>query len=97
MDSTKFPTIYDVTLAVHPRDGGPATISSILLGRKTVAEAYIRKYNLADVPKVQLSFLFIWFSSLNPKIWGLKRPLSPVSPPTPPQKVSPQKTLYHFP
>ena len=52
MDSTKFPTIYDVTLAVHPRDGGPATISSILLGRKTVAEAYIRKYNLADVPKV---------------------------------------------
>jgi len=51
MDSTKFPTIYDVTLAVHPRDGGPATISSILLGRKTVAEAYIRKYNLADVPK----------------------------------------------
>ena len=57
MDSTKFPTIYDVTLAVHPRDGGPATISSILLGRKTVAEAYIRKYNMANVPKVQLSFL----------------------------------------
>ena len=59
MDSTKFPTIYDVTLAVHPRDGGPATISSILLGRKTVAEAYIRKYNLSDVPKVQLTFVFI--------------------------------------
>ena len=85
MDSTKFPTIYDVTLAVHPRDGGPATISSILLGRKTVAEAYIRKYNLADVPKVKLSFLLIWFSSLNPKIRGLK---SPLSPPTPPLKVS---------
>ena len=94
MDSTKFPTIYDVTLAVHPRDGGPATISSILLGRKTVAEAYIRKYNLADVPKVQLSFLLIWFSSLNPKIRGLK---SPLSPPTPPLKVSAQKSLYHFP
>ena len=62
MDSTKFPTIYDVTLAVHPRDGGPATISSILLGRKTVAEAYIRKYNLADVPKVQFSGIFqnVW-------------------------------------
>ena len=58
MDSTKFPTIYDVTLAVHPRDGGPATISSILLGRKTVAEAYIRKYNLADVPKVQFLDIF---------------------------------------
>ena len=58
MDSTKFPTIYDVTLAVHPRDGGPATISSILLGRKTVAEAYIRKYNLADVPKVQFPEFF---------------------------------------
>ena len=58
MDSTKFPTIYDVTLAVHPRDGGPATISSILLGRKTVAEAYIRKYNLADVPKVQFLGIF---------------------------------------
>jgi len=50
-DGAKFPTIYDVTLAVHPRDGGPATISSVLLGRKTVAEAYIRKFNLNDVPK----------------------------------------------
>jgi len=50
-DGAKFPTIYDVTLAVHPREGGPATISSVLLGRKTVAEAYIRKFNLNDVPK----------------------------------------------
>ena len=53
MDSAKFPTIYDVTLAVNQRDSGPATISSILLGRKTVAEAYIRKFELKDVPKVQ--------------------------------------------
>lgn len=51
MDSAKFPTIYDVTLAVNQRDSGPATISSILLGRKTVAEAYIRKFELKDVPK----------------------------------------------
>ncbi len=51
IDSTQFPHIYDVTLAVHPRDGGPATVSSILMGRKTVAEVYIRKYNAADVPK----------------------------------------------
>ena len=55
-DGAKFPTIYDVTLAVHPRDGGPATISSVLLGRKTVAEAYIRKFNLNDVPKVPTLF-----------------------------------------
>lgn len=51
MDSAKFPTIYDVTLAVNQRDSGPPTISSILLGRKVVAEAYIRKFDLSDVPK----------------------------------------------
>ena len=56
MDSAKFPTIYDVTLAVDQHDGGPATISSILLGRKVVAEAYIRKFDLNDVPKVQFEY-----------------------------------------
>ena len=66
MDSAKFPTIYDVTLAVNQRDSGPATISSILLGRKTVAEAYIRKFELKDVPKVQFYILaYVQFCSMN--------------------------------
>ena len=51
LDCEKIPHIYDVTLAVHPHDGGPATLSSILFGRKTVAEVYIRKYETAKVPK----------------------------------------------
>lgn len=64
-DGAKFPTIYDVTLAVHPREGGPATISSVLLGRKTVAEAYIRKFKLNDVPKVPNLFCFYLFFKEN--------------------------------
>ena len=51
IDEKKVPYIYDVTLAVPPRDGGPATVSSILVGRKTVAEVYIRRYNISQVPK----------------------------------------------
>ena len=51
VDNDKIPFVYDVTLAVHPKDGGPATISSILLGRKTVAEVYIRQYDIGKVPK----------------------------------------------
>ena len=51
IDASKVPYIYDVTLAVHPRDGGPATVSSILVGRKTVAEVYIRRYAISQVPK----------------------------------------------
>lgn len=51
MDESKVPNLYDVTIAVHPRDGGPATMSSILTGRKTVAEVYIKKYDLKSIPK----------------------------------------------
>jgi len=51
IDASKVPYIYDVTLAVHPKDGGPATIPNILVGRKFVGEVYIRRIDISQVPK----------------------------------------------
>lgn len=51
LNKDKVKYVYDVTLAVHPRDGAPATMSNILLGRTTVGEVYIRRFSVDDVPK----------------------------------------------
>ena len=51
IDNSKVPAIYDVTVTVNSAEGGPATISSILFGRKTVAEVYIRQFDINDVSK----------------------------------------------
>lgn len=51
IDRQVIPYVYDVTLAINSKDGGPATISSILLGRKTVGEIYIRRFDINEIPK----------------------------------------------
>ena len=49
INSELIPYIYDVTCVVS-NDGGPATISNILMGRKTVGEVYIRRFKTDEIP-----------------------------------------------
>ena len=50
INSELIPYIYDVTCVVNSNDGGPATISNILMGRKTVGEVYIRRFKTDEIP-----------------------------------------------
>jgi len=38
-------------LGIHPTDGGPATLTNILMGRKTVGDIYLRRFKTSDIPK----------------------------------------------
>ena len=50
IDPKLIPYIYDVTCVVNSNDGGPATISNLLMGRKTVGELYIRRFKTDEIP-----------------------------------------------
>ena len=43
--------VYDATLGIHPTDGGEATLTNILMGKKTVGDIYLRRYKTTDIPK----------------------------------------------
>ena len=73
IDASKVPYIYDVTLAVHPKDGGPATIPNILVGRKTVAEVYIRRIDISQVPKDPKGSAQFLITTIFPPSEALKR------------------------
>lgn len=51
VDRTKLTMYVDVLLGVHPKDGAPATLSSLLNGDKVVGDFYIRVYPTADLPE----------------------------------------------
>ncbi len=38
-------------MQVNTREGGPATMSSILFGRKTVGECIVRRFDIASIPE----------------------------------------------
>ena len=43
--------VYDATLGIHPYDGGPATLTNILMGKRTVGDVYLRRFKTCDIPK----------------------------------------------
>ena len=49
-DPNRLPAVYDVTVAVS-EGNAPATLKSVLTGKKTVAEMYLKRYSTADLPK----------------------------------------------
>jgi len=51
LDTTKILYVYDATLGIHPKDGGEATLTNILMGKKTVGDIYLRRYKTSDIPK----------------------------------------------
>ena len=51
LDTNKISYVYDATLGIHPSDGGEATLTNILLGKKTVGDIYLRRYKTSDIPK----------------------------------------------
>ena len=55
-DKNRINTVYDVTL-VAGLEGADPTLTEVLNGRASVANMYIRKFSLKDIPKVGL---FIW-------------------------------------
>ena len=40
-------------MGIHPNDGGEATLTNILLGKKTVGDIYLRRYKTSEIPKVE--------------------------------------------
>ena len=38
-------------MGIHPNDGGEATLTNILMGKKTVGDIYLRRYKTSDIPK----------------------------------------------
>jgi hypothetical protein len=38
-------------LGIHPNDGGEATLTNILMGKKTVGDIYLRRYKTSEIPK----------------------------------------------
>jgi len=51
MDTSKIPYVYDATLGIHPTEGGEATLTNILMGKRTVGDIYLRRYKTCDIPK----------------------------------------------
>lgn len=51
LDTSRILYVYDATLGIHPTDGGPATLTNILMGRKTVGDIYLRRFKTSDIPK----------------------------------------------
>jgi len=51
LDSSKIPYVYDATLGIHPTEGGEATLTNILMGKRTVGDIYLRRYKTCDIPK----------------------------------------------
>jgi len=45
-----FPAIYDVTVAFNTKEGGEPSLLSMLRGQKVVAEVYVRRLPLGEVP-----------------------------------------------
>ena len=38
-------------MGIHPSDGGPATLTNILMGKRTVGDIYLRRFKTNDIPK----------------------------------------------
>jgi len=51
MDTSKILYVYDATLGVHPTEGSEATLTNILMGKRTVGDIYLRRYKTCDIPK----------------------------------------------
>jgi len=51
LDPARLRVVYDVTIVAGGEDSAPPTLTSVLQGRRTVANLYIRKFYLKDIPK----------------------------------------------
>ncbi|XP_023322633.1 1-acyl-sn-glycerol-3-phosphate acyltransferase delta isoform X2 [Eurytemora carolleeae] len=51
LDPTRISTVYDVTLVAGSENSAPPTLTSAIRGKETVANMYIRKFDLKDIPK----------------------------------------------
>jgi len=51
LDPALISRVYDVTLVAGTGDSAPPTLTSVLSGKRTVANMYIRKFDLSDIPK----------------------------------------------
>lgn len=51
LDRARISRVYDVTLVAGSEGTAPPTLTSILYGKPTVANMYIRQFELSDIPK----------------------------------------------
>ena len=51
LDPARIRTIYDVTLVAGSEDSAPPTLTSVIRGKETVANMYIRRFDVKDIPK----------------------------------------------
>lgn len=51
LDPERISKVYDVTLVAGGEQSAPPTLTSVLEGRRTEANMYIREYSLQDIPK----------------------------------------------
>ena len=51
LDPARISTVYDVTLVAGSENSAPPTLTSAIRGKETVANMYIRKFDLKDIPK----------------------------------------------
>ncbi len=49
LDPSKVTAVYDVTMAVNEREGAVANLSSLLEGKTTVCEMYMRRYDTKEL------------------------------------------------
>ena len=55
LDRDKVKYVYDVTMMMNTCKGAPGRITDALMGRKMVADLYIRRFHTTDIPKVRAS------------------------------------------
>jgi len=51
LDRDKVKYVYDVTMMMNTCKGAPGRITDALMGRKMVADLYIRRFHTTDIPK----------------------------------------------
>ena len=55
LDRDKVKYVYDVTMMMNTCKGASGRITDALMGRKMVADLYIRRFHTTDIPKVRAS------------------------------------------
>ena len=54
LDRDRVKYVYDVTMMMNTSKGAQGRITDALMGRRMVADLYIRRFHTSDIPKVKL-------------------------------------------
>ena len=57
MDTDRVKYVYDIALMMNTEEGAEGKITNALMGKKMMADLYVRRIDTKDIPKVYIYIL----------------------------------------